>query len=430
MVLQRYVLREHAVPFLFSFSVIMFLLVVDLILQKIDLILGKGIAPAVVTELFLLNTAWMVALAVPMAVLVSTLMAFGRLSGDNEVTAMRALGVGTRDLVWPVVAAALLVGGLLVLFNDRVLPEFNYRARLLMSDIQRKRPAVTLEEGVFIEDFENYKILIGSIDRRTSQLRDVMIYKHQPGGYASTIVAERGEINVLEERDEAVLTLYRGQIHRVDEADPEVYVRARFDKQSLRLGEAGERLSRTVSHYRTDRELSMGAMLDRVSETVAEAQAVREETAHRISDFFLRYFFEDPPDAARMVAIELRGLQSQIEADAALESHKRRTASRYMVEIHKKISIAVACLTFVLVGAPLGIRVRRSSPAVGAGISVGFFLVWWLFLIGGETLADRGYVPAWLAMWSPNIVVAAVGIWLCVTTVFEFRLKGPGPCGS
>ena len=101
MILRSYLIREQLPPFLFSFSVIMFLLVLDTILQQVDLILGRGVSWEVAAELFFLHTAWQIALAVPMSVLAGSLMAFGRLSGDNEIVAMRALGVSVLGLIRP-----------------------------------------------------------------------------------------------------------------------------------------------------------------------------------------------------------------------------------------------------------------------------------------------------------------------------------------
>ncbi len=432
MVLSRYVLKEHVAPFVFGFSVIMFLLVVDLILQKMDLMLGKGIAPGVVLELFLLNTAWMIALAVPMAVLVATLMAFGRLSADGEISAMHALGIGIFRVIWPVLLAGITLALALVIFNDQVLPEFNYRARLLMGDIQRKRPAVALENrsGVFIQDFANYRILIGDIDRRTSILKDVLIYKYEPGGYPVSIAAETGRIRIDRESDEALVTLEHGEWHRVDQADPDVYIRARFKKKNLRLGEAGRQLIRTMSHYRTDREMGLGAMMDRVNAYQREAAALQAEAADSVGAALRRLLLE--PDTVRRPFGMIADLAMQFRTDTEIRNHKLRQADRYRVEIHKKLSIPVACIVFILIGAPLGIRVRGSSPAVGAGISIGFFLLWWLCLISGETLADRGYVPPWAAMWSPNFIVLSCGSWLVFGTLLEWRfdLWRRRPCVS
>ncbi|MDE3256724.1 MAG: LptF/LptG family permease [Gemmatimonadota bacterium] len=432
MVLSRYVLKEHVVPFVFGLSVIMFLLVVDLILQKMDLMLGKGIAPGVVLELFLLNTAWMIALAVPMAVLVATLMAFGRLSADGEISAMQALGIGVFRVILPVFfsGAALALG--LVVFNDRVLPEFNYRARMLMGDIQRKRPTVALEDrsGVFIQDFANYRILIGDIDRRTSMLKDVLIYRYEAGGYPVSIAAETGQVRIDSESDEALVTLENGEWHRVDREDPDVYIRARFQKKILRLGEAGRQLIRTMSHYRTDREMGLGAMMERVDAHQREASALQAEAADSAGAALKRLLFE-PGTERRPVGI-VADLARKSRTDAAIRRHKLRQADRYRVEIHKKLSIPVACIVFVVIGAPLGIRVRGSSPAVGAGISIGFFLLWWLCLISGETLADRGFVSPWVAMWSPNLLVLSCGAWLVFGTVLEWRIGRwrRQPCAS
>ena len=400
MVLQRYVLKEHVVPCLFSFSTIMFLLVIDLVLQMVDLILGKGVETLVVLELFFLNTAWMVALAVPMSVLVGALMAFGRLSGDQEITAMRALGIGAHQVVIPVLLAGTLLGAGLIWFNDRVLPEFNHRARMLMSDIRRKRPAVGFAHraGTFMEDFDGFRILFGDVDPESSLLRDVLIYKYEPDAYPVTIAADTGELRFDEMRDEALLLLHKGEIHRIDESDPAIYVRATFGRKLIRLGEAGRRLSRSVSHYRTDREMSVGMMVGRIQEYEGEIGDLQQRTLGRAGEFSRSVLLGGGPGPQMDDPVRLRTLIARFEADRSLVDHKQRQIDRLWVEVHKKFSIPAACVVFVLIGAPLGIRVRRSSPAVGAGISVGFFLIYWMCLIGGEKLADRGIVPPWAAM--------------------------------
>ena len=190
--LRRYVLSELAMPFVLGFSAIIFLLIIDLVLQMLDRILGKGVPVRVVAELFFLNTAWMIALAVPMAVLVSALLGFGRLSASGEIAGMRALGIGVHQVLAPVLLVAALMGIGLVIFNDRVLPEFNHRARSLMMDIHRKRPAIALVDkaGVVIDDFEDYRLLF---DRaRGDVLYDVLVYSFNGDGFPETAVADSG----------------------------------------------------------------------------------------------------------------------------------------------------------------------------------------------------------------------------------------------
>lgn len=422
--LKRYVLSEHLAPFFFSFAVIMFLLIVDLILQMLDLILGKGVDWVVVLELFLLNTAWMAALAVPMSVLGGTLMAFGRMSGDNELIAAQALGVGLHQLIWPVLACAGLLGAALVLFNDRVLPEFNHRARLLATDIRRKQPSVALEPGIFIKDFDSYKILIGEIDQKSSALKQVIIYQYRSTGYPVTIFADRGWLSYDDRSDEVSLVLRRGEIHRVDASDPGIYVKAGFEKQVLRLGKAGRRLSRTVSSYRNDREMSIGMLSGRAAAREQEFRQLEADRRAYLVDFLKASLLGDAPGDRAPVG--LQAWLAQARVDAALARHKQRAADRNRVEVHKKFSIPAACLVFVLVGAPLGLQVKVRGAAVGAGISIVFFLFYWAFLIGGERLADRGYLSPWLSMWAANLVVGAVGVWMSQGLVTGKPLRALG----
>ncbi len=422
MILKRYALKEHLAPFGFAFSVIMFLLSVDLALQMMDLILGKGVAWTIVLELFVLNLAWMVALAVPMSVLVSTLMAFGRLSGSHEVMAMRALGIGVYQIVWPVVLAGGVLGCAMLLFNDRVLPDFNHRARLLLMDIHRKRPSVVFEgkAGIVIQEFQDYRILFGDIDAETGSLEDVIIYRYEPRSYPITIVAKRGELRFQKETDEVFLVLYNGEYHRVDEKDPDIYVKATFEKQIHRLGEAGRNLVRTITSYRNDREMTIDMMQERVDTFTGELMDLRSKTETQIQAFFQYQLFE-MQTVGDVQEPDFRSVLSQFFANVRLGEHKQRAVDRLQVEIHKKYSISVACLAFIRLGAPPGILVRKSGPAVGAGCSVGFFLFWWLCLIGGEKLADRGVIEPWLAMWGPNLITVIISMFMNLQVAFEWH---------
>ena len=420
--LRRYVISELIMPFLFGFSVIIFLLVIDLILQMLDRILGKGVPIGVVFELFFLNTAWMIALAVPMAVLVSTLLAFGRLSAAGEIVAMRALGIGIHQVVVPVLLVAALLGIGLVIFNDRILPEFNHRARVLMTDIHRKRPAVALADkaGVMIGDFKNYQILFDRADTGGNILHDVLVYSFNSDGFPETAVADSGVVEFDEARDEALLYLFNGEMHRIDPDDPTVYALTTFAKARLRLGDAGQQLSRSSSAYRNDREMDIATMQRKIAQYESELHQAKVKRANLL-DAFVREVLIDSADTKPVQS--LRPVLGRVAADTRIARHKLRAADRLRVEVHKKFSIPAACVAFVLVGAPIGVWARSSSVAIGAAISIGFFLIWWIFLIGGEKLADRGVLMPWFAMWIPNVLTALVGVVLSARIICEWGVK-------
>lgn len=420
--LRRYVLSELMMPFLFSFSVIIFLLVIDLILQMLDRILGKGVPIGVVFELFFLNTAWMIALAVPMAVLVSTLLAFGRLSAAGEIVAMRALGIGIHQVVVPVLIVAALLGIGLVIFNDRILPEFNHRARVLMTDIHRKRPTVALADkaGVMIGDFKNYQILFDRADAGGNSLYGVLVYSFNSDGFPETAVADSGVVEFDEARDEALLYLFNGEMHRIDPDDPTVYALTTFAKARLRLGDAGQQLSRSSSAYRNDREMDIATMQHKIAQYESELRQAKVKRAN-LMNAFVREVLIDSADTKPVQS--LPAILGRVAADTRIARHKLRAADRLRVEVHKKFSIPAACVAFVLVGAPIGVWARSSSAAIGAAISIGFFLAWWIFLIGGEKLADRGVLMPWLAMWMPNVLTALVGAVLSARIICEWGIK-------
>jgi lipopolysaccharide export system permease protein len=423
MVLSRYVLREHVAPFLFSFAVIIFLLMVNMILFTLDQVLGKGIPLLVAGELFFLNLAWMVALAVPMSVLVSTLMAFGRLSSDGEITAMRALGVNISRVARPVVIAGSFLALLMLWFNDQVLPEFNHRARVLAMDIARKRPSVVFADlaGVVVDDFPDYRIMFDRVDKQGRMMENVKVYQFLGDPYPATILADSGQVIFDRVSNRAFLNLLNGSLIRVDDQDPEVQIRTQFKWAQLRLGDAGQSLSRSSSDYRNDREMGIGMMRARIAQNGIEVGQSYADLSATTAVFFEHLLLW--PQTETFDGSAFLSLLGRTQSNARIADHKNRESDRLRVEVHKKFSIPAACIAFVLVGMPLGIRVRGRSPAIGASLSIGFFLMWWIFLIAGEKLADRGILEPWLAMWAPNMVTFLLGGWLTARVILN-RQKG------
>ena len=411
-ILYSYILREHVAPFLLGFFVVTFILVMDFIIDIMDLIIGKGLRVWTILEIFGLNLAWMLALSIPMAVLVATLMAFGRLSADNEITAIKSSGTSLYVILSPTLfSTAILVAGL-ILFNNFVLPEFNHRARTLMSDISKKRPTLTFKAGIFMDEFPGYNILIKKVDERRSQLEGITIYDQRGGDPPTTVVAKKGALQLSPDGNTLRLDLYNGEIHEMDQRDPRKYRRVAFQKHTIYIHDIGTKLVRTTSDYRGDREMTTKMMREKIAEIRPEIEAHR----HRMNEL-AREGLErlDPAAVPPRGPGLLRANQttlSRLQVELRAIEHLEKRISSYLVEIHKKFSIPTACIVFVLIGAPLGIMVKKGGIAIGMGMSLGFFVLYWAFLIGGEELADRRYITPFWAMWSPNILIGSAGILL------------------
>lgn len=442
--LSRYVLKEHVWPFGLGFSLIVFVLLIDVALQFMDRILSKGLAVSTALQLLVFNLAWIIALAVPMAVLMAVLMAFARLAADGEILAAKACGISFFSLLRPVLVAAALLALLMILFNDRVLPDWNHRARSISTSLQRTKAALVLKqkEGVFVRGLGDYNLLIRDVDEQSNELRGITIYDAARPGPPISLHAPRGRLELFDNGSYARLTLEEGSFHRVEHERREHSLFGHFASQVLHIKDPRRAFERRSSTYRSDREMDIAAMRKRVREKRSELEKARSELDTTIRklitvlqtprevglDTAAQQLYPDPlqkeaPLPAVRTAFaadssasdpfaQIALLRAAMRKDLLLIDNRQAQIDEFQVEIHKKFSIPAACLVFALVGAPLGALIRRRGAAVSVGISLAFFWVYWMFLIGGEELADRGFIAPALAMWAPNIAFTSIGMLL------------------
>ncbi len=433
--LSRYILRAHAGPFLFSVSTLMFLFLLQFIMKFIDQLVGKGLTAWVILELIALNLSWMLVLAVPMSVLVATLMAFGDLSSKNEVTAMKAGGVSLYRMLTPVLIAGLIVALLLVYFNNYVLPESNYRLKTLMVDIRRKKPTLTLVNGVFSQDIPGYSILVRKTSPKSNDLEGITLYDYTNPAVNIVIAAERGSISFSPDYRKLIMDLQEGEIHELDLQKMTGYRRVRFVSHRIVMNVEGfdfERSS-TGAFTRGDRELSAQAMQIIVDSLRAGQQRLEREFRNAM-DRDMRYKLSGALDSsavpiasrpdftATSSLIRARMMNTAVATYVFRLQNIERETDQYLVEIYKKYSIPAACIVFVLVGVPLGIMSRRGGFGIAATLSLGFFVLYWACLIGGEKLADRDIVSPFVGMWIANILIGLMGAYLTFRTAKETLL--------
>lgn len=440
-VLTKYIIKEHLPPFFMAMAVLTFLFLANFLIREIDRLLGKGLSVWIILEFISLHLMWILALSIPMAVLVSILMSYGRLSADNEITAMRTSGISFLTIIRPSLLFGIVVCLGMIYFNNHVLPDFNHRARLLSSDIYRKKPDLSIEAGYFLDDLPDYSMLVRK--NKNGKLYDVLIYSKGNQDVQTTIKAKQGSLAVV--GDQIVLTLFNGEIHEVNRKNLSEYRRIEFKKHVITIPAPDMLLRRHESERRGDREMSAKMMLDRVAEIRKKMQSSDEVIAENLKDNIgldispknrtrLKKLVQLTPDSVlalrtdslAQVKSEQRTLRQKIEvgqqrinAQLNIRRGYQRQIAMYMVEVHKKYSIPVACIVFVLIGAPLGIMARHGGLAVGAGFSLVFFLIYWAGLIGGEELANRLIISPFIAMWLPNIVVGTFGLWLTFRTARE-----------
>lgn len=448
--LQRYLLRQLVRPFLLGVFVVTFVLTMDFLFDYLDLFLGKGIPLPTVLWLFVLSLGWILALSIPCGVLVGVLIAFGRMAQDNEIVAIRSSGIPLYRMIAPALVASAGVAGLLVLFHNQVLPDMNHAFANLMVAINKKRPTAEIREGVFLDDFTGYNMFIGQLDDRTGRMEDVLIYdcsrRDEP---ARTILARRGRLEFDEQTAVLRLFLEDGEVHEAAKGTDPAYRRMDFASQTLSIQGVQAALERTQQRARGQREMSIGTMRERIAELKTEHRQYADRTATALEQLELTSVAQlpglrpRPPWHAPLTGWLARGhAPPEAPPDSFWTASRRRLAeeakvswfqaqaaakkaNQYAVEIHKKFAIPFACIVFVLVGAPLGIRARRGGLAAGF-LSAGFFMFYYLCLIGGEQLADRQQMPPWVAMWAANAALGLLGIFLTLRVCEVWRPAARG----
>jgi lipopolysaccharide export system permease protein len=460
-ILSRYLIRLHVVPFAFALGALTSLMLLNQIAKRFGDLAGKGLPWGVIVEVFALSIPFIVAMTLPMAVLVAVLYASTRLAADSEVTALRAGGVSLWRIMRPLLLAGCGLTLIAFAFSDHILPRTNHRLRTLYSDIARKKPTFSLKEQV-INEVQRSRLFLRAavIDRATYALQDVTIYDLADQDRKRVIYADSGYLAITEDQEDAYLTLYSGVMHEFDRQDPQMFQLVGFTRDLVRIEGVGNELRRTLDDsYKGDREMSICEMersvaAARQAETLARRRAVAARHTALLSlvnlppvepdtivaeaplspycraltswaswllppelaaqapprqDSLRRFPGPRPARETSVVRGTPPGLRtSELRAHDDRARISRTRAAHFLVEIHKKYAIAAACLVFVLLGVPTAIRYPRGGMGFVIGVSLGIFAVYYIGLIGGESLADRLVAPPWI-LWTPNFLFTLAG---------------------
>lgn len=427
MIAYRYILRAHYLPFIFATLTLMGIFLLQFMMKFADRLVGKGLDTWLLIKLVVFNLSWMIVLVIPMATLVSTLMAFGNFSQNNEITILKSSGVSLYKMMMVPFLASIVVAILLFLFNDDILPDANHQARLLMQDISQQKPTLSLEPGYFSQEVSRYAILVRGINPNTNELSGLTIYDYTTPPKVNVVTANTGKIYFSADQKNLIMDLWQGEIHEADIKETGLYRKLIFDKHRIVMDGSQFSFHQSQGGIRGERELGIDTMKTIVNGFRAEREQHMKFLKAETDKFFFKdsaftVVFPNPVPAVNQQLIysrvldKIRTARNNISSKARSVEFMDREIEKYEVEIYKKYAIPAACIVFLLIGAPLGVMVRNGGFGVAAGISLLFYLVYWAFLIGGEKLAERGFISPFLGMWAANIVIGFIGVILTIKT--------------
>lgn len=438
-IIDRYLVKEYIFPLIASIITITFIFSIDFLATLLDSVFQKGLDAVIVLQFFFLNLAWILALAVPMAVLISSLMIFGRLSSDNEITALMSAGISPLRIMAGPIVFSIFIFGVMLYFQDRILPEANHQAAELGNDIKRANPVSMITENFIISDIPGYRLIIGKINYADNAIHNVRIFDEESN---SVITAEKGKI--LMQDNVLLLILNNGEIIQDEKKGKTIEMsRLVFENHVITIG-LPEMFQRTERTYRSDREMSVEMMQERIDGFESELENNRAAYRNIIKREFV---FLNTDDSLKNFKAPLQRIPNERErlqkVYESIETHIRRynrhpkqidalkkSIAAFYVEIHKKYSLSFASIIFVLIGIPLGSIVRKRGMGVAIGSSFIIFVMYWAYLITGERLADGLIISPFIGMWGFNIILIFVGLFLIrliinqnVTINFNFTTK-------
>jgi lipopolysaccharide export system permease protein len=391
-----------------------------------DKLVGKGLGAWVITKLIGLSLGYILVLVIPMAVLIATLMAFGNMSQNNEITILKSTGISLYKMIIPPLIASVFIAIGLVYFNNNIYPDANHELRILQEDITRKKPTLSLVPGVFSQEVSNYSILVREIDQNTNVLRDITIYDYSNPPKVNIVTAEEGKIYFTPTQKKLMMDLKNGEIHESDNYRQDIYRKLRFKRHKIAMpAEQFTFEQSTPGGPRGDREIGAPAMRKIVDSLTIVRSSYYTELKSKISSAVNSTpnpgSYTTGQESYTYIKVEqrLRTNQAAVMDVISRLDYNGKEIDRYMVEIHKKYSLPFACIIFVLIGAPLGTMTRKGGIGMASGISLFFFVIYWAFLIAGEKLADRDLLSPFLGIWSANFVLGILGIVLLIKTAKE-----------
>jgi len=356
-ILRNYIVKEFIGPFFVCLAALTLVMLLGNLIRLAHLIINKGVDLLSVAKLFGYLIPSLLTYTLPIAVLIAILLSLGRLASDNEIVALRTSGINLLHLIIiPLLIIGLILGLILLIFNDRLVPYAHFATRRTLSSIGIKSPTVALEAGTFINAFDKYIIFIYNIDG--NQLSQVRIYEPQPDNrHCRTIVAKQGEFVPYPDKNMIKLKLTNGTSDEPDLNDPTKFYKLNFKTLFLNLN---------------------------------LAKAEKDEIQKKPKDMTFKEI-NSQINEFRVKGIEVTPL---------------------VTELHKRIALAFSVIVFILLGSCLAILTRRREKSINFSMAFGIIVAYYLLLLGSNALSLQGYLMPEIAMWIPNLILGIIGLLL------------------
>ena len=428
--LHLFLIKSFLGPFVITFFIAVFLLLMQFLWKYIDDLVGKGLEFTQIAELLFYASARFVPLALPIAMLLSSVMVFGKLSEQYELVALKSAGISLYRLLLPLFIFVLIFSYGSFLFSNYVMPIANLKNGSMIYDIQKKKPALNIKEGVFYKDIEGFSIKVNKKEQGGLILKEVLIYDHTSGaGNNKVLIAESGKMQLTADEKFLELILYNGHSY-IDIPEKKSKKNnpfrtthfkedlIRFDLESFNTMKNSENLYK--GHYAMLNNKQLANAIDSLHLRYEEKKLVfKNNISNKYkTELILDSTFKSADSPANRkqqynIAInQIRTLKSIVKSNQNDLEYQQIIITKHKIEWHRKISLAVVCILFFLIGAPLGSIIKKGGFGFPVLFATLFFIFYHVLNMIGEKAAKELNIQAYEGMWLTNIVFLPVAIFL------------------
>ena len=444
--LDKLILKTFIGPFIITFFIAVFVLMMQILWKYIDDLVGKGLDLLTIGQFIWYAGASLLALAMPIAILISSIMTFGNLGESFELVAIKSSGISLLRFMRPLVYLTIVLCGITFLFANYIIPYSQLKFVTLYNDIFYKKPAFDLSEGVFYTNIPNYAIRVGSKDKDNQTIRNVLIYEQSNYLQDNTIIAKKGVMNISADKNFLEFHLtdgYRYQERGSPTDTTNEFIRLKF-KEFKKLFDLSGLQKQTTSDsvFKGDNKMLSARQLSKNLDSLYKVRDSVNSKMIQNSKAFLNY--ADPKDSllARLPAAQtsfkipdsLRGIIKErglsVIGDMrssylySNNNNEQRTKDirGAKIEWHRKYAFSIACLILFFIGAPLGSIIRKGGLGMPLVVAIFFFLIFHLLNMFGEKFVKEDLLPPYIGMWLAPIVLTPVGIFLTYKAMHDAQL--------
>ena len=467
--LYRFILKSFLPLFLMTFFICLFIVLMQFLWRYVDEMVGKGLEMSVLAELFFYAAVTMVPMALPLAILLASLMTFGNLGERLELLAIKAAGISLLQIMRPLVIFLIFVAIGAFFFQNNVLPKSQVKMWTLLYSMRQKSPELDIPEGVFYDQISGYNLYVKKKDHKTGMLYDVMIYDMSSGfDNAMIILADSGKLKMTDDKEHLFLTLYSGEsfenlrdqrtstsnnipyrretfslkeimiafdanFNRMDDGIMQnqyigkdlAALQSSIDSMTQRVDSIGDNYARSL------RSSGYFSLYDRSGMRMTEADSVREQKALvEAKTVDLDSLFDGGSLQRKQLYLDRAVARAErYKADYEFRSYtltdENKVIRRHQIEMYKKFTLSFACIIFFFIGAPLGAIIRKGGLGMPVVVSVFMFIFYYIIDNSGYKLARDGRWEVWEGMWLSSAVLLPLGIFLTYKAVKDSAVFNP-----